>query len=45
MAYAGGGTLVILLVMESFTFICFNRRMDDGHEVTDADDIIEKELL
>jgi len=45
MAYAGGGTIIILLCMEGVTYLIRQKPMEDGHEVVDGDDIIPKELL
>lgn len=44
MAYAGIGTLVILCIMEAVAFVLTRKPMEDGHWVSDADDIVEKEL-
>lgn len=45
MTYAAGGTLLILVAMDCVSFVIWKRPMDNGNEVLDADDIIEKELL
>jgi hypothetical protein len=44
MGYAGIGTLVILCIMEAGAFIFTRQPMEDGHWVSDVDDIVKNEL-